>query len=166
AFLVVLHDGSRFEVHEIERDLDAVDALSEIEDDFWTLVQADTPPPVDLLPSTERSLKAAYAYVLPQATVELDVRACARAREYTRLHASRERADREMAQIRSELMLALGAFEVGEGPGVLVTWKGYQAGGIDVDGLRKAHPDIAREFTRQTPARRFAVKAQQEEADG
>lgn len=160
-YLAVLHDGSRFRVHELERDEEAIATLEEIEAEFWACVTHDRPPPADASRSTEMAVRSAYSESDPGTTVVLDQDALARVRAYTRLQSQRQALDEQLTEAKLALMVALGEAEVGtdQDGEPLLTWKGYQTQSVDLDALRKAHPEIVREHTRQTPARRFQVKA-------
>jgi putative phage-type endonuclease len=165
AFLAVLHDGSRFEIHEVERDHEAIAALDEIEHEFWRCVERDEPPPADSRKSTETAVRAAFEVPSPGRVVVLDTDALARARAYVRVQSRRDAADAELHQLRADLMLRLGDAETGtdEVGAPVLTWKSYQTTHVDLDGLRKAHPEIVQEHTRRVPARRFKAALELEE---
>lgn len=163
AWLVVLHDGSRLEIHEIERDPDAINLLREIEGDFWECVQSDTPPPADLMPSTERAVKAAFPIAEPT-TVVLSGEARQWLDNYLATVAVKDNIEKTVAQAKGELMLALGSNEVGtdaEG-NPLITWKNYKTTSLDTEALRAEMPDIAKRYTRTSNYRRFVVKSPKE----
>lgn len=165
AHLAVLHDGSRFVTYEIERDEDAIATLDEIEREFWRCVGQDIPPPADSRRGTEAAVRAAFEAPSPGRTITLDDDALARVREYVREQERKDAAEAEISRLRADLMLRLGDAEVAsdEGGSALVTWKSFETSNVDLDGLRKAHPEIVQAFTRRVPARRFkaALKTQE-----
>jgi putative phage-type endonuclease len=165
AYLAVLHDGSRFEIHEIERDEEAIAALDEIEREFWRCVERDEPPPADSRKGTEAAVRSAFEVPSPGRVVVLDTDALARARAYVGAQARRDLAEEELTRLRADLMLRLGDAEAGtdELGNPVLTWKPYQTTRVDLDGLRNAHPEIVQEHTRRVPARRFKAALDREE---
>jgi putative phage-type endonuclease len=165
AYLAVLHDGSRFVVHEVERDEDAISTLDEIEREFWRCVGRDEPPPADSRRGTEAAVRAAFEAPTPGRTITLDTDALAHVRAYMREQERKDTTEAEISRLRADLMLRLGDAEAAadESGAAVVTWKSYETSNVDLDGLRKAHPEIVQAFTRRVPARRFkaALKTQE-----
>ncbi|HFQ7112494.1 TPA: YqaJ viral recombinase family protein [Pseudomonas aeruginosa] len=60
ADVAVLLGGQHLEIHRIERDDELIARLIELERDFWTYVQRDTPPPADGSESSEQALRCLY----------------------------------------------------------------------------------------------------------
>lgn len=165
AYLAVLHDGSRFVIHEIERDEDAISTLDEIEREFWRCVERDVPPPADSRRGTEAAVRAAFEVPSPGRTITLDTDALAHVRAYVREQERKDAAEAEISRLRADLMLRLGDAETAadETGTAVLTWKAYETSNVDLDGLRKAHPEIVQAYTRRVPARRFkaALKTQE-----
>jgi putative phage-type endonuclease len=159
-FLAVLHDGSRFRIHELERDPEVISALEEIEYQFWHCVEHDDPPPSAGDRATEIAVRAAFPDPQPGAVIEMSQDVCAHARAYARLQEQRGALEEQLTAHRTELMLALGSAEVGadQQGEPLVTWKPFTATSVDLDRLRAEHPDLIGEYTRRTSSRRLIVK--------
>jgi putative phage-type endonuclease len=160
AYLAVLHDGSRFEIYELEAEPEVIAALSELEEDFWRCVQEDTPPAIDSKRSTEEAVRQAYAESIPGAYYTLSDDHVSRARAYASLQRQRSAIDAEMVEHRLALMVAMGDHEIGlDTTGAeLLTWKTYESKSVDMDALKTKHPRLVERFTRRTPSRRFLIK--------
>lgn len=164
AWLAVLHDGNRFALHEIERDDEAIAVLEEIEADFWACVTEDRPPPADRSRHTEAAVREAFGEAREGAVVVLDAGLQEHVRAYARLQRQRHEIEAQMAEHRTNLMVALGDGEVGtdQSGQELVSWRSHQGSSLDVEALRQSHPALAEEHTRRTSVRRFLVKQQEE----
>ena len=78
-------------------------------------------------------------------------------RELRQLQALIEEAQAEAESIKDTIKAAMGdseALQVGE---YRITWKAVTTARIDTSVLRKALPDVAAAFTRETTTRRFCV---------
>ena len=78
-------------------------------------------------------------------------------RELRQLQALIEEAQAEAESIKDTIKAAMGdseALQVGE---YRITWKAVTTARIDTSALRKALPDVAAAFTRETTTRRFCV---------
>ena len=78
-------------------------------------------------------------------------------RELRQLQALIEEAQAEAESIKDAIKAAMGdseALQVGE---YRITWKAVTTARIDTSALRKALPDVAAAFTRETTTRRFCV---------
>ena len=78
-------------------------------------------------------------------------------RELRQLQALIEEAQAEAESIKDAIKAAMGdseALQVGE---YRITWKAVTTARIDTSVLRKALPDVAAAFTRETTTRRFCV---------
>lgn len=78
-------------------------------------------------------------------------------RELRQLQALIEEAQAEAEAIKDALKAALGDSEELRAGEYRITWKPVKAARIDTTALRKALPDIAKAFTRETITRRFCV---------
>lgn len=78
-------------------------------------------------------------------------------RELRQLQALIEEAQAEAEAIKDTLKAILGDSEELKAGEYKVTWKAVKAARIDTAALRKALPDVAQAFTRETTTRRFCV---------
>lgn len=78
-------------------------------------------------------------------------------RELRQLQALIEEAQAEADAIRDAIKAAMGESEELRAGEYRITWKSVKASRIDTAALRKALPDVAQAFTRETTTRRFCV---------
>lgn len=80
-----------------------------------------------------------------------------KARELRQLQALIDEATAEAEAIKDALKAAMGDAESVQAGEYKITWKTITSARIDTAALRKALPDIAAAFTRETTIRRFCV---------
>ena len=78
-------------------------------------------------------------------------------RELRQLQALIEEAEAEAEAIKDALKAHMGDAEELRAGEYKVTWKAVKSSRIDTTALRKALPDVAQAFTRETTTRRFCV---------
>ena len=78
-------------------------------------------------------------------------------RELRQLQALIEEAEAEAEAIKDALKAHMGDAEELRAGEYKVTWKAVKSSRIDARALRKALPDVAQAFTRETITRRFCV---------
>ena len=78
-------------------------------------------------------------------------------RELRQLQALIEEATAEAEAIKDAIKASMGDSEELRAGEYKVTWKAVKASRIDTTALRKALPDVAQAFTRETITRRFCV---------
>ena len=81
----------------------------------------------------------------------------AKARELRQLQALIEEAQAEAEAIKDALKAAMGDSESIQAGEYKITWKAVTSSRIDTTALKKALPDVADRFTRETTTRRFCV---------
>ena len=78
-------------------------------------------------------------------------------RELRQLQALIEEAQQEAETIKDEIKAQMGDSEELQAGEYRVTWKAVKSVRIDASALRKALPDVAEAFARETTVRRFCV---------
>ena len=81
----------------------------------------------------------------------------AKARELRQLQALIEEAQAEAETIKDALKAAMGDSESVQAGEYKITWKAVTSSRIDTTALKKALPDVAERFTKETTSRRFCV---------
>ena len=81
----------------------------------------------------------------------------AKARELRQLQALIEEAQAEAEAIKDALKAAMGDSESVQAGEYKITWKAVTSSRIDTTALKKALPDVAERFTKETTVRRFTV---------
>ena len=78
-------------------------------------------------------------------------------RELRQLQALVDEAESEMETIKDALKAHMGDSEELRAGEYKVTWKAVKSSRLDTAALKKAIPDVAAAFTRETVARRFCI---------
>mgnify|MGYP003474459762 CR=1 FL=1 len=78
-------------------------------------------------------------------------------RELRQLQALIEEAQAEAEAIKDAIKAHMGDTETAYAGEYKITWKAITASRIDTTALKKALPDVAQAFTRETTSRRFVV---------
>ena len=81
----------------------------------------------------------------------------AKARELRQLQALIEDAQAEAEAIKDSIKAAMGDSESIQAGDYKITWKAVTSSRIDTSALRKALPDVAERFTKETVTRRFVI---------
>ena len=80
-----------------------------------------------------------------------------KARELRQLQALIEEAQAEAEAIKDAIKAAMGDSESVQAGEYRITWKAVTSSRIDTSALRKALPDVADRFTKETVTRRFVI---------
>ena len=80
-----------------------------------------------------------------------------KARELRQLQALIEEAQAEAEAIKDAIKAAMGDSESVQAGEYRITWKAVTSARIDTSALRKALPDVAERFTKETVTRRFMI---------
>lgn len=80
-----------------------------------------------------------------------------KARELRQLQALIEEAQQEAEAIKDAIKAAMGDSESVVAGEYKITWKPVTSARIDASALRKALPEVAAAFTKETTVRRFCV---------
>lgn len=81
----------------------------------------------------------------------------AKARELRQLQALIEEAQAEAEALKDAIKAAMGDSESIQAGEYKITWKPVKSSCIDTAALKKALPDVAERFTKETTVRRFTV---------
>ena len=78
-------------------------------------------------------------------------------KELLELKRMKEELEAEIAGMEDEIKAVMGDEETLFAGAFKVTWKSVSSSRLDSAALKKALPDIAAQFTKQTTARRFCI---------
>lgn len=81
----------------------------------------------------------------------------AKARELRQLQVLIEEAQAEAEALKDAIKAAMGDSESIQAGEYKITWKPVKSSRIDAAALKKALPDVAERFTKETTVRRFTV---------
>ena len=80
-----------------------------------------------------------------------------KARELRQLQSLIEEAQAEAEALKDAIKAAMGDSESVQAGEYKITWKPVKSSRIDTAALKKALPDVAERFTKETTVRRFVV---------
>ena len=80
-----------------------------------------------------------------------------KARELRQLQSLIEEAQAEAEALKDAIKAAMGDSESVQAGEYRITWRAVTSARIDTSALRKALPDVAERFTKETTVRRFVV---------
>ena len=80
-----------------------------------------------------------------------------KARELRQLQSLIEEAQAEAEALKDAIKAAMGDSESIQAGEYKITWKAVTSSRIDTTALKKALPDVAERFTKETTVRRFTV---------
>ena len=157
-YIAVLIYGREFKFYRIERDEEIIADLIRIERDFW-----ENNVKKGILPNPDGSKLADSViaqYFKQSAPVTVPLTGFdEKLKRRQELMEVIRRMDTEKKQIEQELKLYMGEAELAENDSYRVSWKAFCSNKLDVERLKAEKPEIYEEFTKQTTARRFTVKA-------
>lgn len=160
ADVAVLLGGQHLEIHRIERDDELIGRLIELERDFWSYVQRDTPPPADGSDSAEQALRCLY----PQdsgSTLDFTQNPILSGAfdDLQSVRASLEAQGKREAELKQQLQQAMGEASRAQFANGSVTWrKAKDSVVLDVPRLLKEKPYLlARYPCTKTGSRRFLI---------
>ena len=78
-------------------------------------------------------------------------------RKLRELQAHIEEVQAEAERLRAEIQFLLGDTEFIQVGAYKITWKPVRSMRLDVSALKKALPDVAQAFTRESTTRRFCI---------
>ena len=81
----------------------------------------------------------------------------AKCRELRQLQNLIEEAQAEAEAIKDDIKTAMGASEAIQAGEYRITWRNITTARVDTTALKKALPDVAARFTKETTVRRFSV---------
>ncbi|AMO77455.1 YqaJ viral recombinase family protein [Pseudomonas citronellolis] len=160
ADVAVLLGGQHLEIHRIERDEELIGRLIELERDFWSYVQRDTPPPADGSESAEQALRCLYPEDQGH-TLDFtqDPLLSAAFDELQAVRASLELQNKREAELKQQLQQAMGEASRALFANGAASWrKAKDSVVLDVPLLLKEKPYLlARYPTTKVGSRRFLI---------
>ena len=160
ADVCVLLCGQEIRIHRIERDDALIARLIQLEREFWSYVEADTPPPADGSESAEMALRCLYPEDSGQ-TLDLsaDREMSATFADLVMIRQALTGHQKLEAQLKQKIQQRMGEaskalFETGS-----VSWKrSKDSQGVDLEKLLQAHPDLKTQYALSKPgSRRFLI---------
>ncbi|PGY33521.1 hypothetical protein COE09_31225 [Bacillus thuringiensis] len=151
--------GNKFIIKEIERDDELIRYLVDIAKDFWlNHVEKDEPPMFDGSEASTQLLKQLYSESIEDSSIRLG-------KQEELLIEAREQVEREIsvlkeqkAEYENKLKAKLGSHEKGTTENYIIHWKSYTSNRFDSKRFKTDHPDLYKEYAKETISRKILVK--------
>lgn len=155
-YIAVIVLGKGFYWYEILRDEEEIKALIEAEEEFWKLVESDTPPSVDDSPSTTEALDELYS-VSNGESFEMFGRDDV-LDDYINLKTEKKNIEQKIIECENILKSDMKEYERAYCSNYSISWKNQTRNSIDQKKLKDEYPEIYENVIRQTQSRVFRVK--------
>lgn len=155
-YIAILVLGKYFDVFYIERDDDEIESLIDQERYFWAKVENDIQPPIDGSDSTKETLNIQYPTSVESSDIEL-------------LRSEEVEAYRDLCEKSKELETAKKEYEnmfksdmqdaeKAHCGCLQITWKTGKSNRFDQSRFKKEHPDMYKEYMKESETRTFRTK--------
>ena len=158
AVLCVLIGGNKLRWLTVERDVQFIAHLVELERRFWEHVLTQTPPPVDGSTACAEMLVRKYPTSSNAAPLILPTDADDWIQQYWQAKAEEDAAGDRKRLAENRLKEVMGEHEKAVSPGgCQVSWKTVQSTRIDSAKLKKEEPAILERYASTSSSRRFSI---------
>lgn len=150
ARVAVLVGGREYAEYTVPADSAVQDALLTLGAQFWTRIQRQTPPPLDHTDAARAWLLAAYPIPTAPAPRYLNVAEWTTVHQYHALGQQIKALEADRQGLATKIRAFLGSSPGGLwSEGRRVTWVRSTVRQIDLDALRRDHPDLVAAYTRE-----------------
>lgn len=159
ALVACLVGGQRLEVREVERDDRAIETLLALEEEFFSYIASDRPPP----PDGSASAKEALAALHPSATTGKVARLSGALWDDLRALRAREEqlavVERQRDELKQRIQAEMGDAEVAISPHdtEVAKWTNVTSHRLDTARIRKERPDLYDTYGVASESRRFTL---------
>lgn len=157
-YLSVLWGGANFKVHTISYDSSIVSMIGDAIEEFWKLVEKDTPPTCDINLDVVKTL-------YPKGsgdTLIMPGNYGPRVEYFLKLKAFAKRVDEEIDSVQAEICAAIGDYTKGVCSSYELNWANVETERLDTKRLKKERPDIHAQYLKKTSSRRLTIKEQED----
>ena len=158
AYIAVLIGGNMFKWTFIQRDEEIISMLIQLESEFWSMVQSNTPPPLDGSDSSTDFIGAQFPNSRPFTQIDLPMEAAALVQQYDAACEQLDYLTDQKQEAENLLKQMLGNHEVGTVADKVITWKSVTQERLDSKTLKAEHPTLYKKFASKTSHRRFSIK--------
>ena len=159
AYVAVLIGGNTFKWKFIERDEEIISMLIQLESEFWSMVQSNTPPPLDGSDASAEFIGAQFPNSIPLTKIDLPMEAAALIHQYDAACEQLVYLTDQKQEAENLLKQMLGENEAGIIADRVITWKTITQERLDSKAVKAKHPRIYKRFAKIKLSRRFSIKA-------
>ncbi len=157
-YVAVLIGGQEFKYYKVTRDDSFIRELIQAEIEFWRLVEAKTPPPIDGTKASTELVKKLYPEAEKGKEIDLPFEAFELIQQYEQAYEEEKRINLIKDEAANRLKEMLGDAERGTIHGRTVIWQNVSSKRINSKALQKEHPDIYEKYAEASVYRRFSIK--------
>ena len=159
AYIACLIGGQKFVWKRIERDEELIKLIIDGLQNFWEFhVIGNVPPKLDGSSAAERYLKERYSKGDSGLIVDLDSSHDSHIKEYLQIKETIKSLDTQAKEIENQIKLEMKEAETALSDSFQVSWKTVKSNRLDSKALKTAHPELYKNFCKETHSRRFAIK--------
>ncbi len=159
AYIAVLIGGNTFKWRFIERDEELIALLIQLESEFWSYVQSETPPPLYGSDASANFLANRFPTSAPKSQIVLPENAAELIAEYAAASEQIKAVTEKKQEAENLLKAMLGDNEIGTTADHIVTWKSVAQERLDSKTLKSEHPTLFKKYANKTSYRRFSINA-------
>jgi len=158
AYIAVLIGGNTFRWKFVERDDELIAMLIQFERDFWALVQAETPPPLDGSAASAQFINERFPESAPQSKIELPDAAADLLFQHDTACEQLAQAAEYKQEAENLLKQMMGGHEVGASGDRVITWKTVSQERLDSRTFKAEHPTLYKKYAAKSTHRRFSIR--------
>lgn len=157
-YIAVLVGGQKFIWKEVSRDEELIKMIIQLEKDFWSLVEAKTPPALDGSSAAEKYLKERYKEVEENKSVELGFEYKDKVKTYLEMKEQLKGFEIKVKELENQIKFEIGNAEYAYAPGYSLSWKKILSNRVDSKKLKAEYPEVYEKVVKESISRKFNVK--------
>lgn len=158
-YIACLIGNHKFVVKKIELDEKNKEIIIAREKEFWQKVENKEMPPVDGSDACANILSELYPEAKPETSIILDDDIDSNLQNREELKRQAKELENKIDLIDNEIKAIIQDNESAQTKNFKISWKNVTSNRFDSTGFKKAYPDLAEKFNKQSVSRRFEIKA-------
>lgn len=143
---------------EVNRDEELIQMIIQLEKDFWSLVEAKTPPALDGSSAAEKYLKERYKEVEENKSIELGFEYKDKIKTYLEMKKQLKDFEKQVNELENQIKFEIGNAEYAYAPGYSLSWKKVLSNRVDSKKLKSEYPEVYEKVIKESISRKFNVK--------
>lgn len=156
-YVAVLAGGQRFYLYSVPRSEAYIEAMIQLEAEFWNLVETGRPPEMDGSEASGRVLNRLYPEA-KKGEIGLPTDAFALVQQYEQAAEDEKEAKLKKDEAANRLKAMLGEAERGFVYDRKVNWTNVTTARFNNKAFREEHEDLYQQYCKESSYRRFSIK--------
>ncbi|MDU4882969.1 YqaJ viral recombinase family protein [uncultured Clostridium sp.] len=157
-YIAVLVGGQKFIWKEVPRDEELIEMIIQLEKDFWSLVEAKTPPALDGSSAAEKYLRERYKDVEENKAIELGFEYKDKIKTYLDMKKELKAFENKIQELENQIKFEIGNAEYAYAPGYSLSWKKVLSNRVDSKKLKAEYPEVYEKVIKESISRKFNIK--------